>query len=184
MRRLARPGMVLLYVGLLAGWATPGTSATGTGDVPELAGEPMEACAIHSDVPVSADLTGYCGTLRVPEDRADPAGRWLDLRVVVVPAASEPRADALFAIAGGPGDASTTFFAWLPGVYADVHALRDIVLVDQRGTGASDPLVLPAMPDTSSLLVARGRCSPGSVGPRLPRRPRCRPAVLHLHGRR
>ena len=68
-----------------------------------------------------------------------------------MPAASEPRSDALFAVAGGPGDASTTFFAWLPGLYTDVHAVRDIVLVDQRGTGASNPLALPEMPGTSNL---------------------------------
>ena len=71
-----------------------------------------------------------------------------------MPAASEPRAEPLFAVAGGPGDASTTFFAWLPGLYEDVHAMRDIVLVDQRGTGASDALVLGAMPDTSSLTAS------------------------------
>ena len=45
----------------------------------------------------------------------------------------------------------TQFFAWLPGLYAGVHATHDIVLVDQRGTGASNALTLPAPPDTSAL---------------------------------
>ena len=60
----------------------------------------------------------------------------------------------MFALAGGPGDASTSFFAWLPGLYSEIHASHDIVLVDQRGTGASNPLTLPAMPDTSGLADA------------------------------
>jgi pimeloyl-ACP methyl ester carboxylesterase len=62
--------------------------------------------------------------------------------------------DPLFAIAGGPGDASSQFFAWLPGLYAEVHAMHDIVLVDQRGTGGSNPLRLPPLPDTAGLSAA------------------------------
>ncbi len=112
----------------------------------------MAACTIRGEVPVKASVAGYCGTLQVPEDPANPSGRHIGLNVAVVPAlAATPRADPFFALAGGPGDASTSFFAWLPGLYAGVHATRDIVLVDQRGTGASHPLTLPAMPDTSGL---------------------------------
>ena len=54
-------------------------------------------------------------------------------------------------VAGGPGEAATQFFAWLPAVFQGVHATRDIVLVDQRGTGGSNPLNLPEMPDTQGL---------------------------------
>jgi pimeloyl-ACP methyl ester carboxylesterase len=62
----------------------------------------------------------------------------IGLRVAVVPAqADSPEPDALFALAGGPSDAGTAFFGWLPGLFADVHATRDIVVVDQRGTGRS-----------------------------------------------
>jgi pimeloyl-ACP methyl ester carboxylesterase len=62
-----------------------------------------------------------------------------------------PAPDPFFAIAGGPGEASTQFFAWLPDHYAGIHATHDIVLVDQRGTGASNAHVLPPLPDTSGL---------------------------------
>ncbi len=115
----------------------------------------MTFCVIQGEVPVKAEVPGFCGTVPVPEDRSNPSGRQIGLNVAVVPAlAAVPEADPLFALAGGPGDASTSFFAWLPGLYADVHATRDIVLVDQRGTGGSNPLTLPAMPDTSELSPA------------------------------
>jgi pimeloyl-ACP methyl ester carboxylesterase len=75
--------------------------------------------------------------------------------VAVVPAVGpDPAPDPLFVLAGGPGDAGTQFFAWLPGLYAGVHASRDIVLVDQRGTGDSNAVKLPEMPDTAGMSKA------------------------------
>ena len=155
MRRILRWLAVLVAAGLLV--ACSGQAATGDeAPVPttsrRLAGLPMTPCLVQGEIPVKAEIAGLCGTLSVPEDRSDPEGRQVGLRVAVVPAlAAVPRPDPLFAIAGGPGDASTQFFAWLPGHYADLHATRDIVLVDQRGTGASNALTLPPPPDTSAL---------------------------------
>ena len=83
-----------------------------------LDGRPMTPCLVQGEVPVKAEVAGLCGTLQVPEDRSKPDGRRIDLRVAVVPAlAADPRPDPLFAIAGGPGEAGTQFFAWLPGLY-------------------------------------------------------------------
>jgi pimeloyl-ACP methyl ester carboxylesterase len=154
-RLLGRVSALMVASCLLVG-CTAGMGATsGAGRAPELDGHAMVACTISGEVPVKASVAGFCGTLQVPEDRTKPSGRQIGLHVAVVPAAAAaPKADAFFALAGGPGDASTSFFAWLPGLYADVHASRDIVLVDQRGTGASNPLTLPALPDTSSLSAA------------------------------
>jgi pimeloyl-ACP methyl ester carboxylesterase len=131
-------------------FASPSNAAAST--MPRLAGKPMTACIINGEVPVKAEVAGFCGTLQVPEDRSKPSGRQIGLNVAIVPALSAaPAPDPLFAIAGGPGDASTQFFAWLPGLYAGVHATRDIVFVDQRGTSASNLMTLPPMPDTSGL---------------------------------
>ncbi len=140
---------------LLAGCTSAsGGSAPPSGRVPTLGGTLMTACTISGEIPVKASVAGYCGTLRVPEDRSKPSGRQVGLRVAVVPAETDPAPDAFFALAGGPGDASTSFFAWLPGLYADVHAGHDIVLVDQRGTGGSNPLTMPPAPDTTGLSAA------------------------------
>ncbi len=89
-------------------------------------------------------LAAQCGTLEVPENRARPDGRRIRLSVAVLPANTlHPRADPLFILAGGPGQAASflgPFAAALTGVRKD----RDIVLVDQRGTGRSSPLVCAA----------------------------------------
>ncbi len=91
-----------------------------------------------------------CGSLRVPEDRTRPDGRSIDLRVVLVPAeAPDAEPDPFVPLAGGPGGVATTDFTWLPAVFAAIHATRDIVLVDQRGTGGSNELTLPPFPDTN-----------------------------------
>ena len=137
--------------------SAPPTSAVPTTAAPArlLAGRPMTDCTIQSEAPVTATAPAVCGTLEVPEDRSNPSGRMIGLRVAVVPAeADTPEPDAFFAVAGGPSKAGTAFFGWLPGLFADVHATRDIVIVDQRGTGGSNALVLPPMPDTTGLSQA------------------------------
>jgi pimeloyl-ACP methyl ester carboxylesterase len=154
MRRVTGSVVVLVLVSAL-GACSSQTAGSASSPGHLLAGQPMAPCVIKGEVPVTAETAALCGTLRVPEDRSNPSGRQVTLRVAVVPAlAAEPAPDPFVAVAGGPGEASTQFFAWLPGLYAGVHATRDIVLVDQRGTGASNPLTLPPMPDTSGLLAA------------------------------
>jgi len=82
-----------------------------------------------------------CGTLSVAEDRSVPGGRRIALRVAVVPASLRPAApDPLFVLVGGPGQAATEAGAPLAQILLEVRRHRDIVLVDQRGTGASNPL--------------------------------------------
>ena len=82
-----------------------------------------------------------CGHLQVPEDPNRPAARQLALAVAVVPAISTiRRPDPLFVLAGGPGEAATAFYASVAPAFALIHRDRDIVLVDQRGTGGSNAL--------------------------------------------
>ena len=82
-----------------------------------------------------------CGVLEVPEDRAHPDVRRIKLRVAVVPSlARTPQPDPLFLLAGGPGQAATAAFGPMLAVFDKTHRSRDIVLVDQRGTGKSNPL--------------------------------------------
>ncbi len=82
-----------------------------------------------------------CGELTVPEDLAQPSGRKIRLAFARVPAISRRKQpDPLFVLAGGPGMAATTFYAMVAPVFARIHRDRDIVLLDQRGTGKSNPL--------------------------------------------
>ena len=93
-----------------------------------------------------------CGHLSVPEDRSHPDGRRIDLYVMVVPAVtSDPASDPVFFLAGGPGGAATQSWFNAPDLFPVVHWDRDIVLVDQRGTGDSNPLWWPHLRDLSGL---------------------------------
>jgi pimeloyl-ACP methyl ester carboxylesterase len=86
-------------------------------------------------------VAARCGTLEVPEDPSRPTGRRITLAIAVVPAISrEPRPDPLFLLAGGPGQGARETFVAVAGAFTAVRRERDIVLVDQRGTGASNRL--------------------------------------------
>jgi len=82
-----------------------------------------------------------CGVLEVFEDRAAARGRKIPLRVVILPATGSPHApDPLFILQGGPGQAASNLADFYAEAFAKVRAHRDIVLVDQRGTGGSNAL--------------------------------------------
>jgi len=85
-----------------------------------------------------------CGTVTVPENRSRPSGRQIDLNVIVVRAA-KPGTDrqALFDLEGGPGLADTKNAGFYVTDGAAYAATRDVVLIDQRGTGESNPLDCP-----------------------------------------
>jgi len=82
-----------------------------------------------------------CGLLQVPEDPEDPEGRSIFLNVVRLPAvSSQGDSDPLFLLSGGPGEAATDLAPALRNLFGKVNRRRDIVLVDQRGTGDSNAL--------------------------------------------
>jgi len=81
-----------------------------------------------------------CGTVTVPEDRARPDGRTIGIHVAVLPANTlSPRSDPLLILAGGPGQAASELAPFAARLN-EIRRTRDIVLVDQRGTGRSSPL--------------------------------------------
>ncbi|TAG47459.1 MAG: alpha/beta fold hydrolase [Betaproteobacteria bacterium] len=83
------------------------------------------------------DTIARCAMLAVPEDHQKPASTQLDIFVAVLPAlAQRPEPDPLFIFAGGPGQAASDL-GRLASTMNDIRKSRDIVLVDQRGTGKS-----------------------------------------------
>lgn len=79
--------------------------------------------------------------LSVPENPEAPAAKQIALHVAVVPALNRrAAADPLFVLAGGPGQAAGDFYAAYAAAFAPIGRDRDIVLVDQRGTGRSAAL--------------------------------------------
>lgn len=106
----------------------------------------LSECALDG-----AEEKALCGALAVPEDWDNPQGRQISLNIVVVPAITETGRAPLFDFAGGPGVAATEGAAYFLTDGAFNRAERAIVLVDQRGTGASTPLRCPELENASPL---------------------------------
>ncbi|MFT5290800.1 MAG: pimeloyl-ACP methyl ester carboxylesterase [Planctomycetota bacterium] len=88
---------------------------------------------------VASGTTVLVGSYRVWEDRVAKQGRRIDLNLILLPALSKsPAPDPVFVLHGGPGAAATAYLGGLAQSWLREH--RDIVLVDQRGTGRSNPL--------------------------------------------
>lgn len=115
-----------------------------------LAVSATSAAAPAAPKPVVADRSCHlpgvtdalrCMTLDVPLDHAKPAGAKLKLHVAVAPAHRQgTRSDPLFVLAGGPGQAGSEVVQMLTLAFNRVRATRDIVFIDQRGTGLSGRL--------------------------------------------
>ena len=92
-----------------------------------------------------ATVSAQCGTLAVPEDPNHPDGRQIELFVARIPALSgAPQPDPLLLISGGPGQAATDFYLALRGAFEPIRRDREIILLDQRGTGRSARLSCPS----------------------------------------
>jgi pimeloyl-ACP methyl ester carboxylesterase len=77
----------------------------------------------------------------VLEDRSKPAGRRLDLRLMVLPAQGafvEP--EPLVYLDGGPGASSVDHASYASWALEGLRATHDLILIDMRGTGESNPL--------------------------------------------
>jgi pimeloyl-ACP methyl ester carboxylesterase len=103
-----------------------------------------------------------CGKYDVYEDRAAKAGRQISLNIVVVPALSAtPAPDPVVWLHGGPGAAATQTVPAVKGGF--LEALRkdhDLVFIDQRGTGKSNPLTCDLGDDPANLQQFFGELLP------------------------
>jgi len=95
-----------------------------------------------------------CGWFQVAENPAEPDGKKINLRVARVPAQGrkvEP--DPLILFAGGPGQAATEAWLIVAPAFRKLTENRDVLLIDQRGTGQSNPLRCPQIAMTEALLM-------------------------------
>jgi pimeloyl-ACP methyl ester carboxylesterase len=86
-------------------------------------------------------VEAQCGTLSVPEDRAKPDGRQLELAIAWVPTDDDEAVDPVFMLAGGPGQSARDSYPSVAPAFREIRRKRHVILVDQRGTGGSHPLV-------------------------------------------
>lgn len=101
----------------------------------------FEPCTLASPYG-NGNLEAQCGTLQVAENPQAPQGRKIALNIAWLPATDEGSAtpDPVFFLAGGPGQAATEHAVLIDMALREVRKQRDVVLVDQRGTGKSNPL--------------------------------------------
>lgn len=85
-------------------------------------------------------LSAFCSTLSVPEDHSKPEGRKIQLAISWLPASKQAEEDPIFMLAGGPGQGARESFPQIAPAFAEARKTRNIILLDQRGTGDSHPL--------------------------------------------
>ena len=82
-----------------------------------------------------------CGVVQRALDPARPDGPTIEVNYVVVPAMARRKLpDPVFLLAGGPGQSAIGVAPQTLGLFSRLNNRRDIVFVDQRGTGRSAPL--------------------------------------------
>ncbi len=113
------------------------TAALVIGLVPAAAALELEDCRISAG-PAFPGIKARCGTLLRPENPDAADSPRIELSVAVVPALNlKPEPDPFVPLAGGPGASAIEFYAAYAGAFEPVRRHRDILLVDQRGTGSS-----------------------------------------------
>lgn len=101
-----------------------------------------------------ASVPAWCAKFDVPENRADPDGRHIKLNVAVVRAeAAVADDDIVVLLAGGPGEAATEA-VHVAKAFPELHKRHHFLLLDQRGTGHSNPLDCKVTEDKAQLMEA------------------------------
>ncbi len=80
-----------------------------------------------------------CANLTVPEDRKQPNGTKITLAVAIVKSSSTtPKPDPVLVLVGDPGN-GIEIAAYLPYIFKNIYTQRALIIIDQRGTGYSQP---------------------------------------------
>jgi len=171
-------------------WALLSTAAS-------LAGVPAVMAATPASAPVASPgagtltlspcrlrdwaLSARCGSLQRPLDPAAPQGTQITVHVAVVPAMARHKApDPVVFFAGGPGQSAIDLAGTLASRYSRLGQRRDLVFIDQRGTGRSAPL---SCPDDDERAATRPLAAAFDAAQRLQGLADCRRALQALpHG--
>lgn len=122
-------------VGLLGTLSAPSVTGAQSVDIARFKGK-LERCTVTG---LAEEI--LCGRYEVFENRRERTGRTISLNLVVLPAKGASAAsDAVVYLAGGGVLPATEYAGYFAREHAALRSQRDIVLVDQRGTGESNPL--------------------------------------------
>ncbi len=98
----------------------------------------------------AATTSAYCAPFQVPENRDQPNARTLDLRLVLIPSSQAADDDFVVFLAGGPGQAAVDTWPQMATALDAAGKHRHVLLLDQRGTGKSNPLECKSLGDQDS----------------------------------
>lgn len=134
-----RAALLLVPLLLLGACSSGGDDAGDDAAAPSTSASRPDLGECDFDVPAGVDIE--CGTLEVPADRDDPDAGEIELAYGVIRSESDdPADDPLVYLSGGPGQSTLELVPDAFGqVYEPLTADRDLVLLDQRGTGLSEP---------------------------------------------
>lgn len=136
--RTLRMSALILAMASTATWASDVKSqeTQATADIARNMANDTDTCYVEG---VSDRLN--CGFVTVPENPNKPDGKQIQVHYVVLPAVKNANhEEALLAIAGGPGQSAIENAAGFDAMLSKVRQQRDILLIDQRGTGRSNVL--------------------------------------------
>jgi pimeloyl-ACP methyl ester carboxylesterase len=118
-----------LFIGLVVWGLSSAASASASGEL-----TPCRVKGLRHEV--------RCGLVRRALNPRQPAGAQIDVHYVLIPALARHKLpDPVFLLAGGPGQSAVSLAPTAIALFLRLNNRRDIVLVDQRGTGQSAPLV-------------------------------------------
>ena len=111
------------------------------GDPQRPATEPLGPAVLSSCHIPGVAQPARCGVLDLPENPNRSGGRRLPISMAVIPATVGPALpDPIVMLMGGPGEDAISAAAEFAARFAPLRDDRDLLLVDQRGTGRSGAL--------------------------------------------
>jgi len=123
-----------------------------SGSLSAAANQSSSRLSLHSCKLPGIEGDVRCGTYEVFEDRTAKSGRTIQLKIVVLKAlGSKSAPDAIFPLHGGPGAPATALAEMANEMLKPVRQDHDLVFVDQRGTGGSNPLICDIADDSHDL---------------------------------
>jgi pimeloyl-ACP methyl ester carboxylesterase len=136
-------GVAVTLGGALSGCSAPADAATAP------ARTPLSACTDLPSLP-----SARCGSITVPLDRGNPRAGTTSVAFALVPRTDQSR-PSLGTVVGNPGGPGTSTIdlsgPQFAAVLAPILDRRDLLLIDPRGVGRSDPLTCPALATSDSV---------------------------------